>query len=100
MSKLIDRKTKRIQYQSHLNKILKVKSELKLNPSSSPYRSVNRKKEMLNEVKLTEIERENRILFQKMSDIMKSKTNIEKETSLMSTRSLKSGCKMRDSKKW
>lgn len=74
-SKLLDRKWKSRDQQIHKQKLREVKSAVR--PlQDAPFGMVNpinnKKKEQMLERRYTEIERENRILLEKMSNIMQN----------------------------
>jgi len=72
-NKLIFKRINERNRQIHLNKLSQIKSSINRQPPLSfNHLKVNKKKNQLYETKLTEIERENRILLEKLTNIMKA----------------------------
>ncbi len=76
-NKLIVQRINERNRQIHLNKLNEVKPSINRQPPPSfNHLKSNKKKNQLYEAKLTEIERENRILLEKLTNIMKAPTKL------------------------
>lgn len=74
-SKLLEKKWREKERQLHKQKLRSVKSSIREQYQTAPQMTMNLrngKKEALMEQRYTEIERENRILLEKMSNIMQN----------------------------
>ena len=75
-SKLISKKINEKNMQIHLQKLQNIKSSIsRAPPQSFSHLKSNKKKLQVYETKLTEIERENRMLLEKLTTIMKTNSH-------------------------
>ena len=72
-NKVLEKKWNFLQLEKHNQKIRDVKTSLDTRPYGTRRGTRNVKKEAMMECRFTEIERENRILLEKMTNIMHNK---------------------------